>query len=72
MFPELIKLMAINGISHKKMGEIIGVSQQATTKKIKGEHEFKRSEMQKIKEYFLVMYPNATMDNLFTTEIFLS
>ncbi len=71
MFPELIKLMAVNDMSHKQLGEIFGVSQQATTLKIKGVHEFKRSEMQKIKEYFLKIYPGVTMDNLFTTEIFL-
>ena len=71
MYPELFKLMAIDGISHKKFGQIIGVTQQAASKKLKGEYDFKCSEMQKVKEYFKQKYPDITMDQIFTKEIFL-
>lgn len=71
MYPELIKLMAIEGISHKKIGKIMDVSQQAASKKLKGEYDFKCNEMRKIKEYFRQKYPTITMDQIFTKEIFL-
>lgn len=72
MYPELIKLMAYEGLKHKDLAKIINVTQQATSKKIKGETEFKRSEMQKIKEYFKKHFPEITMDQIFTRDIFLS
>lgn len=72
MYPELIKLMAYTGMKHKGLAEIIGISQQATSKKIKGESDFKRAEMQKIKEHFKKVLPDITMDQIFTKDIFLS
>jgi predicted transcriptional regulator len=71
MYPELIKLMAVEGITHKKIGQIMGVTQQAASKKLKGEYDFKCSEMQKIKKHFRQKYPDITMDQIFTKEIFL-
>lgn len=71
VYPELIKLMAIEGVNHKKFGQIIGTSQQAASKKLKGEYDFKRSEMQKAKEFFKQKYPSITMDQIFTKDIFL-
>jgi predicted transcriptional regulator len=70
MYPELIKLMAIEGINHKKLGQIMGVTQQAASKKLKGEYDFKCNEMRKIKEHFKQKYPNITMDQIFTKEFF--
>jgi DNA-binding XRE family transcriptional regulator len=72
MFPELAKLMAIDGMKHKDLARIIGITQQAASKKIKGESEFKRSEMQKVKLYFCKKYPSITMDQIFTEDIFLA
>lgn len=72
MYPELIKLMAYKSMKHKDIATILGISQQATSKKIKGETEFRRSEMKKIKEYFRQYYPEITMDQIFTQDIFLS
>ncbi len=72
MYPELIKLMAYMNMKHKDLGAILGISQQATSKKIKGESDFKRGEMQKIKEYFKKTFPEITMDQIFTKDIFLS
>jgi predicted transcriptional regulator len=71
MYPELIKLMSVNNMKHKEFGKILGISQQAASKKIKGETDFKRGEMQKIKEYFSSKYPGITMDQIFTKDIFL-
>jgi predicted transcriptional regulator len=71
MYPELIKLMGCTGMKHKALAKIIGVSQQAASKKIKGETEFKRSEMQKIKAHFQKDFPEITMDQIFTKDIFL-
>jgi predicted transcriptional regulator len=72
VYPELIKLMAYMNMKHKDLGAILGISQQATSKKIKGESDFKRGEMQKIKEYFKKTFPEITMDQIFTKDIFLS
>lgn len=75
MYPELLKLMGYKSMKHKDLAKIIGVSQQAASKKIKGETEFKRSEMQKIKAYFRKEFPDEfsgiTMEQIFTTDIFL-
>lgn len=72
MYPELIKLMAYIGMKHKDLGKLIGISQQAASKKLKGESDFKRAEMQKIKEHFKNEFPEVTMDRIFTKDIFLS
>jgi predicted transcriptional regulator len=72
MYPELVKLMAYTDMKHKDLAKIIGVSQQATSKKIKGESDFKGSEMQKIKEHFKAKFPDITMDQIFTKDIFLA
>lgn len=76
---ELRKLLAITGTKHKDLAKVIGVSQQATSKKIKGEAEFKQTEMILITEYFKKLqtensylqknYPPVTMDLLFYEEI---
>lgn len=71
MFPELFKLMAYENMKHKDLAAIIGATQQATSKKLKGETQFKRSEMQKTKEYFKKKYPDITMDLIFMTDIVL-
>lgn len=72
MYPELIKLMAHNSMKHKDLASILGISQQATSKKIKGQTDFKRTEMQKVREYFKKSYPEITMDQIFTCYIFLA
>ena len=71
MYPELIKLMSVEHMKHKHLGSLLGISQQSASKKIKGESDFKRGEMQKIKEHFSKKYPNITMDQIFTKDIFL-
>jgi predicted transcriptional regulator len=71
MYPELAKLMAFRNMKHKEIASILGISQQATSKKLKGDTEFRYSEMQKIKEYFRKYYPEITMDQIFTRDIFL-
>lgn len=71
MYPELMKLMSIEQMKHWQLGKLLGISQQAASKKISGKHEFKRSEMQKIKEHFATKYPTITMDQIFTKDIFL-
>jgi predicted transcriptional regulator len=71
MYPELAKLMAFKNMKHKDIASILGISQQATSKKLKGETEFRYSEMQKIKEYFKEDYPDITMDQIFIKKIFL-
>jgi len=71
MYPELAKLMAFRNMKHKDIAAILDVSQQAASLKLKGKTEFKRSEMLKIKEYFKSYYPEITMDQIFTLDIFL-
>ena len=73
VFPELAKLMALKKMTHKSLAEVVGCKQQAMTKKLNGETEFKRSEMIALKSYFLKEFPNQaiTMENLFTEDIFL-
>lgn len=63
--------MGYKNMKHKDLAKIIGVSQQAASRKLKGEADFKRSEMQKIKAFFQNDFPGITMDQIFTTEIFL-
>lgn len=55
---ELRKLLAITKTKHKDLAKAIGVSQQSTSKKIKGETEFKQTEMVLITEYFKKMQLN--------------
>jgi len=71
MYPELFKLMGCANMTHKELAEIIGISQQAASLKIRGKTEFKRSEMQKIKAYFQKDHTGITMDQIFTMDIFL-
>ena len=71
----LIKLLAITEMKHKDLAKVIGVSQQATSKKIKGEAEFKQREMILIIKYFKKLqqedeylrnnHPPITMDLIF-------
>ncbi len=65
VFPEIAKLMACNRMTHKDIAAIIETSQQAATKKLNGESEFKLSEMNKLKAYFGKIVPGITMDKLF-------
>jgi hypothetical protein len=72
---ELLKLIAITRMKHIELAKIIGVSQQATSRKIKGETEFKHNEMRLITRYFKNLqikdeylsknYPPITMDLIF-------
>jgi predicted transcriptional regulator len=71
MYPELAKLMAFRSMKHKDIATILNISQQAMSLKLKGKTEFRRSEMQAIKEYFQKFYPGITMDQIFTRDIFL-
>jgi hypothetical protein len=70
-FPTLLQLMAVQKLSHKKVGEIIKGTQQLATKKINEETEFKRSEMINLRDYFRkeIPMPELTMDQLFSEEI---
>jgi predicted transcriptional regulator len=72
MYPELMKLMSVEHMKHWQLGKLLGISQQAASKKIKGVTEFKLSEMQKIKEHFSEKYPGIIMDQIFTKDIFLA
>jgi predicted transcriptional regulator len=71
VYPELNKLMAYKGLKHKDIAKVLGISQQAMSKKIKGETEFKYSDMQKIKAFFQKDYPEITLEQIFTKDIFL-
>lgn len=70
-YPELIKLMAYKNMRQKDLGKVIGCTQQATSQKLKGVTEFKRSEMIKIKEEFQDIFPEITIDEIFKENIFL-
>ena len=71
MFPELHKLMALLDLKQKDLAKIAGTSQQAMSKKLSGKTDLKRREMQKIKEYIRQYYPEITVDQIFTTDVFL-
>lgn len=71
MYPELIKLMAITGMKHKDLAKLLEISQQAISKKLKGDTDFKMHEMRVIKNYFKNVIPDITMDKIFEENIFL-
>lgn len=71
VFPELIKLLAYHRMNHTDLSKILGITQQATSRKVKGESEFKQSEMVKVRNYFRQFYPGITIDQIFTENIFL-
>ncbi len=66
IYPEIAKMMAIKKMNQTDLAKIIGVTQQAASKKLKGTTDFKRGEMIAIKEYFEDIDPNITMDSLFS------
>jgi len=70
VFPEIAKLMAYKNMRQKDLGKIIGCTQQATSRKLKGKTDFKRSEMIKIKEHFKDIAPDITIDQIFHEEYF--
>lgn len=71
VFPELHKLMAYKNMTLKDLAWVMGITPQATSKKITGQTEFKRSEMQKVKNHFKDLFPDITMDKIFEVNIFL-
>jgi len=71
MYPELMKLKAYKRLSTKDLAKIVGITQQSMSRKLNGASEFKRTEMQKIKEYFQRDFPEIIMDQIFTEDIFL-
>ena len=71
VYPELHKLMAYKNLMIKDIAWIMGITPQAASKKLLGQTEFKRSEMQKIREYFKELFPDITMDQIFEVNIFL-
>lgn len=72
VFPELHKLMAYKNMTVKDLAWVMGVTPQAASKKLTGQTEFKRSDMQKIKAHFMDLFPDITMDQIFEVNIFLS
>lgn len=70
-YPELLKLKACKRLTDKDLAKIVGVTQQTMSRKLRGESEFKRSEMQKIKEFFQKDFSEITVDKLFIQEIIL-
>lgn len=71
LYPELLKLMAYKGMARKDLAKILNITPQALSKKMLGRTDFKRSEMQIVKEYFLDICPDITMDQIFEQNIFL-
>lgn len=71
IYPELAKLMAIKRMTQTDLGKVIGRTQQATSKKLNGETDFKKKEMQAIKEHFKDVIPDINMDAIFEENIFL-
>lgn len=65
VYPEIAKYMACKRMSQKDMAKIIGVSQQAASKKLNGITDFKRTEMVALIECFKNIESNLTMDQLF-------
>lgn len=71
VYPQLARLMSMKCMNQKNLSNIIGRSQQITSKKLNGESDFKRSEMQLIKAHFIDIEPDITMDSIFERYIFL-
>ena len=71
LYPELLKLMAYKGMTKKDLAKVLGITPQALGKKMLGKTEFRRDEMQKIKEHFQDICPDITMDQIFERNIFL-
>ena len=72
MFPELYKHMHIRGMKQKDLAKLIGVTQQAVGKKLRGETQFKLNEMQITLNYFRQFNPALTYEQLFEQCIFLA
>lgn len=66
IFPEIAKLMICKKMQQQDVAKVIGVTQQAASKKLKGTTEFKRREMVALKEHFKDIDPDITMDKLFS------
>lgn len=71
LYPELLKLLAYKGMTKKDLAKVLGITPQALRKKMVGKTDFKRGEMQIVKEYFLDICPDITMDQIFEQNIFL-
>lgn len=69
IYPEIAKCMACKQLNQKDLADLLGISQQAISQKLKGKTEFRRSEMVVLREDFKEVYPEITMDKLF--QIFL-
>lgn len=72
MQKNLILLMKENGVTNKAIADILGISEKQIGLKIKGESDFKSSEMFKIADYFKKpineiflpsMYENGTLNS---------
>jgi transcriptional regulator with XRE-family HTH domain len=66
IFPEVAKLMTRKRMEQKDVAQVIGVTQQAASKKLRGITEFKRSEMVALIEHFKDIDPDIIMDKLFS------
>lgn len=69
IYPEIARLMACKKMNQTSLAKVLNISQQAVSKKLNGDSDFKRREMIAIKNHFADIAPDITMEKLF--EIFL-
>mgnify|MGYP003312494868 CR=1 FL=1 len=65
MFREVKAEMVRHDLTAAQLAEAIGISKAAFSLKMKGEREWKRREMMKIRD---ILAPEKTMDELFHVE----
>lgn len=66
MYKNLQILMINNNVSDEDIAKILNLTLKAIQHRLKGNTEFKRSEMLKIKKN---LFPNYTLDQLFDDDI---
>ena len=67
LYPELLKMLAYKGMTKKDLAKVLGITPQL----MGGKTDFKRNEMQIVKEHFQDICPDITMDQIFERNIFL-
>ena len=72
MYPILRTLMSCKSMKQKDLAKLLCITPQAVSKKMSGATDFKRSEMQKIRDHFKDIYPEVKMDDIFGENIFLT
>ena len=65
MYPNLLYMLAINGISQKRLAKLLCLSRNSVTNKLRNYTKWKISEMRDIQD---ILKPRLDLDTLFSRE----